>query len=453
MSGSSPDMSSSSGSRSSNSSSSSSDDSSAYHVAWRICGPQEHLPTENASLLLLWFSPSRGHHGRFQIAHLSRALARRRRAVFPEAMITRDNKALYTSFKVTANEEAPLSSPRPTASKSADFVGRRREFLTSRSRKTSVRRNGCPGKETDALFKGVEKKSEGRRQGGDGRSPGDLGAALPFSRASGNEPPRRWKKLESKSMRLSLESARTGRSSPYGYPQLNTGAVAALEAGLRAELEARYADAEQAYAQAVEATRQIPLPCVFSESSIGTRRVNGTKLAASLIACSPTRGPVARAVALHGLGKMTIHAGRFARGLELFRTIAGGVSTCRLRTEISRSIGSRKKRRRKRPVSCAKPSRLTQTIATTRSSRRFTCGAGHKEEAARIARKTKRSWKRATILRRFGPRSVTARKRWNSSSRQFYAYEKFEPVRAMEMKEAREDYMFVSLHAEAAFTI
>jgi len=35
--------------------------------------------------------------------------------------------------------------------------------------------------------------------------------------------------------------------------------------------------------------------------------------------------------------------------------------------------------------------------------------------------------------------------------RQFYTYEQYDAVRAMEMKEAREDQMFASLHSDVAF--
>ena len=35
--------------------------------------------------------------------------------------------------------------------------------------------------------------------------------------------------------------------------------------------------------------------------------------------------------------------------------------------------------------------------------------------------------------------------------RHFYEYERFDAVRAMEMKEARDDFMFASLHQDPAF--
>jgi hypothetical protein len=35
--------------------------------------------------------------------------------------------------------------------------------------------------------------------------------------------------------------------------------------------------------------------------------------------------------------------------------------------------------------------------------------------------------------------------------RHFYNYERYDAVRSMEMKEAREDYMFTSLHKDADF--
>ncbi len=97
-------------------------------------------------------------------------------------------------------------------------------------------------------------------------------------------------------------------------------AVAALlKQDLEAEIAARYLDAERLYSQASEADPADATALRFLGELY--RHQTGDWAKARKVferVLAMPADPIARAVALHGLGKITIHGGGFADGLALF---------------------------------------------------------------------------------------------------------------------------------------
>jgi tetratricopeptide (TPR) repeat protein len=160
---------------------------------------------------------------------------------------------------------------------------------------------------------------------------------------------------------------------------------------------------------------------------------------------------VARAVALHGLGKMTIHDGEFKKGLSLmeksveafplalaYRNLAvywnseGDLEQGSLYTQKALALDPKD------------PYNLVFAAV-------FMAASGRGEEALKIARANQNllpaSYNLAAIYAQTGHR----RKALDLLHRHFFRYERYQAVRAKEMMEARVDAVFDSLRQDSAF--
>jgi tetratricopeptide (TPR) repeat protein len=161
--------------------------------------------------------------------------------------------------------------------------------------------------------------------------------------------------------------------------------------------------------------------------------------------------PLSRAVALHGLGKMTIHGGEFQKGLDMFAESLRNYPlalTYRNLAVYWSSEGQADKAYGyvQQALAIAPEDEYTQIFAAT-----FLVKLGRPEEAARIAREHEAllaaSYNLAAIWAQLGERD----KALALLKRHFYAYEQFEDVRRKEMQEARVDIVFASLKNDPAF--
>jgi tetratricopeptide (TPR) repeat protein len=161
--------------------------------------------------------------------------------------------------------------------------------------------------------------------------------------------------------------------------------------------------------------------------------------------------PIARAVALHGLGKMTIHGGSFADGLALFeRSLAAYPLPITYRNLAVYWFSERQAEKAsgfmRQALALDPDDRYNRIFAAV-----YLAASGHRDEAAKIASANvdvlEASYNLAAIWAQAGDR----KKAMELLRRHFYQYERFEDVRAMEMQEARDDYMFASLHQDPEF--
>ena len=189
-----------------------------------------------------------------------------------------------------------------------------------------------------------------------------------------------------------------------------------LQAGLRAEFELRIDDARSAYERAHAADPADAVAARFL-AEFHRHHTGDWVLARQLFAEILARpaDPISRAVALHGLGKMTIHDGDFARGVAMFEQSVAAFPlplTYRNLAVYWNSEGTRRQGLRlRREGPGARPRRPLQPgfFAAT-----YFVGQGKSEAAERSRGRTSRCSPPRTTWRR-SRRSWAERRRRSSS--------------------------------------
>ena len=242
----------------------------------------------------------------------------------------------------------------------------------------------------------------------------------------------------------------------YDSPILDRVAGARVEAvmrrGLRAEIAERYVTAERFYRQAhlMDPADPTPLRYLGELYRHHTGEWDKARVEFNKILNMPADA-VARAVALHGLGKMTIHDGEFKKGLGLMEQAAAEFPLALTYRNLA--------------VYWNSEGDLVQGNAYTQKALDlepkdpynlvfaavFMAASGKGEEALKIARAHKNllpaSYNLAAIYAQTGNR----RQALALLHRHFYRYERYDAVRAKEMMEARVDAVFDSLRQDSAF--
>jgi tetratricopeptide (TPR) repeat protein len=226
----------------------------------------------------------------------------------------------------------------------------------------------------------------------------------------------------------------------------------ALKAGLMAENMAKYADAEQLYAKARKMDPADPAPLRYLGELYRHETGDWDKARRTFDAIlTMPADPLSRAVALHGLGKMTIHDGEFKKGLGLmedavkefplalaYRNLAvywhseGDLAKADAYTQQALALDPKD------------PFNLIFAAA-------FMAGSGHGDEALKIAKEHESllcaSYNLAAIYAQIGQkdRALALLKR------HFFEYERTQSVRSKEMMEARVDAVFASIARDPEF--
>src|SRR6266852_5629817 len=161
--------------------------------------------------------------------------------------------------------------------------------------------------------------------------------------------------------------------------------------------------------------------------------------------------PLSRAVALHGLGKMTIHEGEFLKGLHLMEDSVREYPTALAYRNLAvywNSEGDAGKAdyytREATKLDPADPYNLIFAAA-------FLAGNGHGDEALKLATENEAllpaSYHLAAIYAQLGQKQ----KALDLLKRHFFQYERYQAVRSKEMMEARVDVVFASLREDPQF--
>jgi tetratricopeptide (TPR) repeat protein len=225
-----------------------------------------------------------------------------------------------------------------------------------------------------------------------------------------------------------------------------------MDAGLAAEDAGRYLAARDLYARAhrLDPADPVPLRYLGELYRHHTGDWASARRTFEQILAMPADS-ISRAVALHGLGKMTIHAGGFARGLAL---IEQSIATYPLPLAYRNlavywnSEGQVEKARgyAEQALALDPDDPYTQIFVAA-----FIAEDGRREEALRIAHANEdllaASYNLAAIHCLLGHRGEALA----LLRRHFYTYERFDAVRAKEMKEAREDIVFTALKQDPEF--
>ncbi len=225
-----------------------------------------------------------------------------------------------------------------------------------------------------------------------------------------------------------------------------------LRSGLQAEFELRIDEARRAYEAAHAADPADPVATRFL-AEFHRHHSGDWQLARQLFEelLGRPADALSRAVALHGLGKMTIHSGEFLRGVGMFEASIAEFPlplTYRNLAVYWNSEGRFDKAWGyvEQALALAPDDLYNRIFAAT-----YFVGQGRSGEALRVAQANEpvleASYNLAAIWAQLGRRE----KALELLARHFYQYERFDPVRAREMQEARDDIAFAAYHRDADF--
>ena len=426
------------------------DQAPVYRVAWKVLGPGGTPPkAPEAALVLYWF-PKSPREAQASPLQTSRPLSLAGSRCVATSLVTPDNQELRGNFKVTGTDQLAV-----LAAADGTEIGR----IAENDGKLDVRAveklvYGELDKREEnlqGLVDGAGKKETSDRDGAiaDYKKVWEQRCLVP---ALGRKAAKALKKLG-----VEVDKSALLRLGPDGLAEPGRAANAAevekaLRAGLDAEIAARYRDAEKLYAKAVELDPSDPTALRFLGELYRHQTGEWDKSRALFerVLAQPA-DPIARAVAMHGLGKMTIHAGHNAEGLALFESSLAEYPLPITYRNLAVYWFSEKQAEKaagfmRQALALAPEDGYNQIFAAV-----YLAAAGHKDEATQIAKKNESvleaSYNLAAIYAQAGDR----KKAMELLRRHFYEYERFDPVRAMEMQEARDDYMFASLHQDPAF--
>lgn len=248
------------------------------------------------------------------------------------------------------------------------------------------------------------------------------------------------------------EASRLGEGEPDLSAAMTAQIVEIMNAGLAAEVADRYEVARGHYEKAHKLDPADPVPLRYLGELY--RHHTGEWADAQRVfrqVLAMPADPLSRAVALHGLGKMTIHGGELMKGVAMFEesiAIYPLALTYRNLAVFWNSEGQAGKASGfvKKALELDPQDPYNLIFAAT-----YLPLEGKGEEALRIARENEgilaASYNLAAIYALTGHRD----KAMELLRRHFYAYEQYDAVRAHEMKEAREDIVFLSLRKDADF--
>jgi tetratricopeptide (TPR) repeat protein len=252
--------------------------------------------------------------------------------------------------------------------------------------------------------------------------------------------------------KLGVESIGEMPASPNFDPKVSASAVQTMKRGLVAENKAQYFLAEKLYTQASKMDTADPTPLRYlaelQRHHIGDWEIAKAKFHQIL---DMPADPLSRAVALHGLGKITIHEGEFKRGLGLMEQSAETYPTALAYRNLAVYWNSEYDfkqgdfyAQKARVMDPKDPYNIVFAAV-------FMAMAGKKDEALKIATDNisllPASYNLAAIYAQLGQRDRALK----LLERHFYKYERYHAVRQKEMMEARVDAVFDSIRQDKDF--
>ena len=264
--------------------------------------------------------------------------------------------------------------------------------------------------------------------------------------------PKKAKTAQSELKKLGEEKLAAIPDSPNFDPKVTASITWIMKRGLIAENKAQYLLADKLYTQARKLDPADPTPLRYLGELHRHHIGDWEKAKAEFHEILEMQSdPLSRAVALHGLGKITIHEGEFKKGLGLMEQSVEIYPLALAYRNIAVYWNSE--------GDLAKGSDYTQKAFDLDPndpynhvfSAVFMAAAGKKDEALKIAVRNRNllpaSYNLAAIFAQTGQRD----KALAYLKRHFYTYERFHAVREKEMMEARVDAVFDSLRSDQAF--
>lgn len=225
-----------------------------------------------------------------------------------------------------------------------------------------------------------------------------------------------------------------------------------MRRGLNAEMQGQYVTAGRLYQRAHLMDSADPAPLRFLGENYRHNIGDWVKARETFDAIlNMPADPMARSVALHGLGKMTIHDGEFRKGLALMERAVDEYPLALAYRNLAvywNSEGDPVKGNAYTEQALALDPTDPYNLVFAAV---FMAANGHKDEALRIARANVNlmpaSYNLAAIYAQNGQRD----KALALLRRHFFQYERYQAVREKEMMEARVDAVFESIRSDSAF--
>lgn len=423
-----------------------------FRVSWKSLPPGKSLPKDAAtSLYILWFPVSLDIAGVSPLQRSAALTALGARCVF-NGLVTPGNQDLRKTHAIPAAQDSLVILARDGTELGRLSAERAQQLSIDQVETLAGTLLQTRESALEALFASASKKQSSGDAKGAIADLQTLWAERCLFPALGKRAAEKLKALGSPVALSDDDKIHLDQIVAALTPAELKAVRTALEAGLKAENEASYAAAEDHYVHAVtlapnDATA-LRFLGEFYRHQTGQWDRAGRLF--NRILDQPS-DPIARAVALHGLGKMTIHAGRFAEGLALFEKSIDAYPLPITYRNLAVYWFSEKQSDKaagymREALALDPEDTYNQIFAAV-----YLAAAGKTGEALKVARANEHvleaSYNLAAIWAQAGDRA----KAMELLRRQFYTYERYDAVRAMEMKEAREDQMFASLHADAAF--
>jgi tetratricopeptide (TPR) repeat protein len=410
-----------------------------YQVPWKMLKPQESLPA--GGLSLYWF-PSSAEEFKNSSLRNSRSLSLYSAQCV--SMIVSDTQAPEMQ-KLVAGEKLPVAVLAGSDGAPIGKAQNKNGFLKVDQVEKLVE---VEMKQREESIKQEMKDAKDKAKGGDKE-----GAITLFKTVMEQKClfPGKAKDASKELKKLGVETGQV-----FDAPVMDRAQSAKIEAvmkrGLHAEMDEKYEAAEKFYSQARSMDPADPAPLRYLGELYRHHLGDWDKARTTFEAIlAMPADPLSRAVAMHGLGKMTIHEGDFQKGLHLMEASVKEYPLALAYRNLAvywNSEGDRTKAdeytREATKLDPDDPYNLIFAAA-------FLAGNGHGEEALKIAKENEAmlpaSYNLAAIYAQLGQKQ----KALDLLKRHFFQYERYEAVRTKEMMEARVDEVFVSLREDPQF--
>jgi tetratricopeptide (TPR) repeat protein len=416
-----------------------------YNVPWRVRLPE--LPPVTAGLVLYWF-PSSVQEVQKSSLRTSRVLS-----LYATQCVSMEivDAATPLGQKLVGADKLPVAVLATPDGDTVAKIENQDGFLRAERVEKIV--DGEMKRRDNSLEQQLKQAKEHAKSG-------DSAGAIPLYRAVLDQKclfPKRAKDAAKELKKLGVNDVGDILNSPdFASPVFNAAKSAKIERtmlrGLTAENTARYAEAEKLYAKAYSMDPADPTPLRYLGELYRHHTGDWAKARQTFnqILAMPA-DPLARAVALHGLGKITIHEGQFKDGLALMERSVE-VFPIALAYRNLAVYWNSEGNAAKTDYYVGKALDLDPNDAYNLVfAAGFMAANGHGDEALKIAREHEdmlpASYNLAAIYAQLGQRD----KALAMLKRHFFGYERYQAVRSKEMMEARVDAVFASLMKDPTF--
>jgi tetratricopeptide (TPR) repeat protein len=411
-----------------------------YNVPWRLRTPE--APPVTAGLVLYWF-PSSAQEVQRSSLRTSRALS-----LYAAQCISMEiaDAGSPLGQKFVADAKLPVAVLATPDGMSLGKAENKDGFL----------RAGAVEKLVDDEVKRRENSLEQQlKQAKERAKSGDSAGAIPIYRAVLEQKclfPKKAKDASKELKKLGVNEVGEISDPPTFDAAVSGRIESTMRRGLRAENASKYQDAERLYLEAHNMDPADPTPLRYLGELYRHHLGDWDRARQTFeqILAMPS-DPLARAVAMHGLGKMTIHDGQFQAGLALMErsveTFPVALAYRNLAVYWNSEGDAAKTDYYVHKALQLEPDDAYNLVFAAG----FMAANGHGDEALKIAREHEAmlpaSYNLAAIYAQLGQRD----KALALLKRHFFEYERYQAVRSKEMMEARVDAVFATLMKDPAF--